>query len=69
MALQNNCTYTISYDPGVQGFPSFYSYQPDYMMGMNSYFYTFKNGNLYRHNTNETRNQYYGVNYPITICI
>ncbi len=64
MALQNNCTYTISYDPGVQGFPSFYSYQPDYMMGMNSYFYTFKNGNLYRHNTNETRNQYYGVNYP-----
>jgi hypothetical protein len=64
MAAQNNCTYTISYDPGVGGFPSFYSYVPDFMMGMNSYFYTFYRGNLYRHNTNETRNQYYGVNYP-----
>ena len=31
------------------------------MIGMNSYFYTFKNGNLYRHNTNDNRNEYYGV--------
>jgi len=63
MAEQNS-NYTISYDPGVQGFPSFYSYAPDFMIGMNSYFYTFKGGNVFRHNTNEIRNQYYGVNYP-----
>lgn len=62
MAATNN-NYTISYDPGVNGFPSFYSYYPDWMIGMNSYFYTFKGGNLYRHNTNSVRNQYYGVNY------
>ena len=57
--MATNSDYTISYDPGVQGFPSFYSYAPDWMIGMNSYFYTFKGGNVFRHNTNETRNQYY----------
>ncbi len=55
--------YTLTYDRGVTGFPSFYSYYPDFMMGMNNYFYTWKGGNLYRHNTNETRNNYYGVQY------
>jgi hypothetical protein len=34
---------------------------------MNQYLYTFKNGNLYRHNTNDTRNQYYGEQFPAQI--
>ena len=51
--------YTLTYDEGVQGFPSFYSYYPDWMIGMNQYFYTFKGGNLYRHNVNENRNTFY----------
>lgn len=55
--------YTLTYDEGVQGFPSFYSYAPDWMIGMNNYFYTFKGGNLYRHNVNESRNTFYGVQY------
>jgi len=59
--------YTLTYDEGVKGFPSFYSFFPDFMMGMNNYFYTFKGGNLYRHNTNSIRNQYYGVNYSSNI--
>ena len=57
-------SYTLSYDSGVQGFPSFYSYNPEYMVGMNNYFYSFSGGNLYRHNTNSIRNRYYNVNYP-----
>tara|TARA_Y100000401_G_scaffold117561_1_gene127122 strand:+ start:1361 stop:2191 length:831 start_codon:yes stop_codon:yes gene_type:complete len=59
--------YTLSYSGGVQGFPSFYSYIPNYMVGMNNYFYSFDKGNLFRHNTNDVRNQYYGANYPSTI--
>ena len=59
--------YTLSYSQGVQGWPSFYSYFPDWMIGMNNYFYSFKGGNLYRHNTNEVRNNYYGVQYNSTI--
>lgn len=59
--------YTLSYDEGATGFPSFYSYNPDWMIGMNNYFYTFKGGNLYRHNVNSTRNNFYGQQYSTTI--
>jgi len=34
---------------------------------MNNYLYTFKNGNLYKHNSNPVRNSYYGVLYPSKI--
>ena len=56
--------YTLSFDAGVQGFPSFYSYNAEWMIGMNNYFYSFSGGNLFRHNVNPIRNRYYGVNYP-----
>ena len=59
--------YTLTYDEGVQGFPSFYSYTPDYMIGMNNYFYTFNGGDLYRHNVNSTRNNFYGQQYVTTV--
>lgn len=61
-------SYTLSFDSGqIKGWVSFYSYNPDWMVGMNNYFYTFSNGNLYRHNTNPVRNEYYGVRYPSTL--
>jgi hypothetical protein len=33
------------------------------MIGMNNYFYSFKGANLYRHNANAIRNNFYGVQY------
>jgi hypothetical protein len=51
--------YTLTYSPSVDGWVSFYSYNPDYILGMNNYLYTFKGGNLYRHNVNNTRNTFY----------
>ena len=60
-------TLTYSNDKRTPGWPSFYSYIPDYMKGLNGFFYTFKNGELYRHNTNETRNNYYNVQYTSSI--
>jgi hypothetical protein len=51
--------YTLSYSDMVKGWVSFYSYNPDWMIGMNNYFYTFKGGDLYRHNTNPLRNTFY----------
>jgi len=59
--------YTLTYSESSKGFPSFYSFYPEWMTGMNNYFYSFKGGNLYRHNTNEVRNNYYGVQYNSTI--
>ena len=55
--------YTLTYSQSSKGWPSFYSYIPDLMMGMNNYFYTFNGGNLFQHNINETRNNYYGTQY------
>ena len=59
--------YTITYSESVKGFPSFYSYIPEYIIGMNNYLYTFNQGNLYRHNTNLGRNKFYGTNHSSTI--
>ena len=54
--------YTLTYSEQVEGWPSFYSYYPDWMVGMNNYFYTFKGGNLYQHNSNTVnRNTFYGI--------
>ena len=55
--------YTLTYSQNSKGWPSFYSYIPDYMVGMNQYFYTFNGGNLYQHNANEARNNFYGEQY------
>tara|TARA_R110000765_G_scaffold296391_1_gene391556 strand:- start:58 stop:918 length:861 start_codon:yes stop_codon:yes gene_type:complete len=59
--------WTVSYSEDVKGWPSFYSFLPDYMMGMNGFFYSWNGGNLYRHNTNTLRNNYYGVQFTSTI--
>lgn len=58
---------TISYSESVQGFPSFYSFVPQFMIGCNNYFYTFDKGNLYKHSTNSNRNNFYGTSYPSKI--
>lgn len=51
--------YTLTYSEGVAGWVSFYSYFPDWIIGMNNYLYTFKGGNIYRHNANQARNTFY----------
>jgi hypothetical protein len=58
---------TLTFSEKSKGWTSFFSFYPDWMVGMNQFFYTFKNGALYRHNTNERRNNFYGVDYPSQI--
>lgn len=53
--------YTLSFSDTVNGWVSFYSFYPDWMVGMNNFFYSFKGGNLYRHNVNEERNTFYAT--------
>ncbi len=59
--------HTLSYSADAQGFPSFYSFIPEKMVGINNYFYSFKNGQLYRHNTNANRAQFYGSFFDCTV--
>jgi hypothetical protein len=54
---------TLTYSQGAEGWPSFYSFVPDWMIGMNNYLYSFKGGNLYRHNVNPLRSNFFGVQY------
>jgi hypothetical protein len=65
----DNYTLTFSPTAGAQGnggWPSFYSYIPEMIKGMNQYLYTFSGGNLFRHNVNDVRNNYYGLPTPTT---
>ena len=55
---------TLTYDEKVRGWTSFHSYIPEQMINLNNVFYTFKNGQLYKHNkTTGARNTYYGTSY------
>lgn len=57
---------TLTYSNFSEGWTSFYSFIPEKILGMNSYLYTFKNGQLYQHNANADRNVFYGnpIPYP-----
>lgn len=58
---------TLTYSPVAQGWPSFYSYEPEFMIGMNNHFYSWDRGRLYRHDTGLGRNNFYGSPFPSTI--
>lgn len=53
--------YTLTYSESAKGWPSFYSFEPEMMIGMNNRFYSFSGGDLYLHNSeNVPRNNFYG---------
>lgn len=58
---------TITYSDSNKGWTSFYSYIPEYMVSCNNVFYTFKGGNIYKHNSNNLRNNFYGQQYGSSI--
>ena len=61
-------SYTITYNDKVQGFPSFFSYEPEQIQGMNNRMYTFKGGNMFVHNPNESpNNNFYGEQFNTTV--
>tara|TARA_X000001382_G_scaffold130969_1_gene128322 strand:- start:3983 stop:11149 length:7167 start_codon:yes stop_codon:yes gene_type:complete len=59
--------YTVSFNDNVNGWNSFKSFIPESGVSLKGYYYTFKDGNLWLHNLNENRNQFYGVEYDSTV--
>ena len=57
----------LSYYNYANGWTSRWSYVPEWMTHMNSNFYTFKRGNLYLHNLNPVRNNFYETQYTSTL--
>ena len=65
---------TTSFDTKVNGWPTFFTYQPEQMFSIQNKFYTVKSGGLYQHyvaitagGSNVNRNTFYGVEEPSSI--
>jgi hypothetical protein len=54
---------TVTWDEMYNAWTSFHSYVPEWMERLGTKFYTFKNGELYEHESNETRTNFYGTTY------
>lgn len=62
--------YTLAFSEVVKGFTSFFSFIPDWMISLNNNFYSIKDGNLYKHDSdNVNYNTFYGVQYPSKVSI
>lgn len=58
---------TLTYSKLSNGWTSRWSFIPDWMLGMNNTFYTWNDGNLYKHDSNLSRNVFYGNTYESKI--
>ena len=68
--MSNRVDKTLTFDEKVKGWTSFHSFMPDYMIGMNNKFFTFKNGELWQHHSdNVPKNNFYGVQYDSFIDV
>jgi hypothetical protein len=60
--------YTLTFDEKINGWTSFHSFHPEMMVNLNNDLYSFKNGQLHLHNSNESqRNTFYGESYSTEI--
>ena len=68
--MKSNNKFTTTFDERVKGWTSFHSFSPDFMIGMNNQFFTFKNGDLYiHHEDEENHNTFYGEKYPSKVSV
>jgi len=65
---------TLSFDDSVNGFPSFFDYEPDQVISLKNNFYSTKNGSLYKHYTSISpiappplRGNFYGQQYSSSV--
>jgi len=52
---------TLAYGTDKNFWLSFYSFNPELYSSLHNRFFSFEGGQIYRHNVNETRNNFYGV--------
>lgn len=54
---------TLAFNEDADKWVTYYSYVPEMMIKFLDGFYTFKDGELWEHNSNNVRNNFYGVQY------
>lgn len=69
--LYDSGEFTVGYSETVKGYPSFYSFSPQWMGSLNNKFYSFSQGQLYEHydESNPVRNNFYGVDYDSEVIL
>jgi hypothetical protein len=60
---------TVSFSEASNGWISFKSFYPQQGVGLNNDYFTFSNGQIYKHHDDETRNNFYGVQYTSDITM
>ena len=72
VVLNSDCGYstkepvlnaTISFSEGSDGWTTRRSFIPEFGQSLNMFYYTFKNGKIWEHSEDATRNNFYGVQY------
>lgn len=59
---------TLSFDEDSLGWTSFWDYKPDFINNLRNYFYSFKNGNIWKHySTNVNRGSFYSTIYNSSV--
>ena len=67
---KNNGNYkTVSYDEGVQGWTSFFSFKPSFMFSLTSSFFSTNTGKLYIHYGNSLHSNFYGTTYLSDVTV
>jgi hypothetical protein len=66
----NNGYSTLSFDEGVKGWTSFFTYKPDKLFSLRNSYYTVKDGGLWQHySPSAGRNSFYGTTSPSTVTL
>jgi len=60
-------TTTIGFVEKSDGWTSFKSFLPESGVSLNGVYYTFKNGDMWKHHANTIRNNFYGIQYQSSI--
>jgi hypothetical protein len=60
---------TVSYSEIAKGWASFKSFNPQNGVSLNNDYFTFSSGRIWKHHTNETRNNFYGVPYTSSVTL
>ena len=60
---------TLSFSEKSKGWVSFKSFIPENGISINNNYYTFKNGDMYKHHANINRNLFYGIQYDSSIDV
>jgi hypothetical protein len=68
--LYINNNFVLTFDEDINGWTSFFSYSPDFMIGLNNKLFSFNQGDLYLHNDETVdRNTFYGQQSPSKISV